>query len=487
MIDKIKSNIKKIEGKKLSIKFRILASIICLITVVFLAIILSFNLLVNRFIDSSANEQLIRARKSVEKIDDMPKPIKPPTDQNTEEPREISDFMRDVQEKVRLAEIESESNAMVINSNYTLLFPNRYNDFLKDITEMENLNNELKNKKFDLNAKENRRVSTKSRDYFVSSVNISNREEIDEQFLIIFIDISSTITLAKRINFVLLLVMCVAEALSIIIASILSEKIAKPIKELSGFAKQIGEGNFSTRESDYLDEELSELFIVMNKSAEYLDKYDKEQKTFFQNASHELRTPLMSIKGYAEAIKYNVIEKDEASDIILEESDRLSDMVEDLLYISKVDNISKSYVMIECDLRETLSNCCIKLNARAINNKIEFIYDFDDKPVLHNCDEKYLARAFLNLIENCLRYAKKNIFIRCKYIDDYINISIEDDGEGISKEDLPHIFNRFYKGEGGKHGIGLSIVESIVIKHNGLIEASNSDIGAVFTIKFPTY
>ncbi len=195
----------------------------------------------------------------------------------------------------------------------------------------------------------------------------------------------------------------------------------------------------------------------------------------------------MSIKGYAEAIKYNVIEKDEASDIILEESDRLSDMVEDLLYISKVDNISKSYVMIECDLRETLSNCCIKLNARAINNKIEFIYDFDDKPVLHNCDEKYLARAFLNLIENCLRYAKKNIFIRCKYIDDYINISIEDDGEGISKEDLPHIFNRFYKGEGGKHGIGLSIVESIVIKHNGLIEASNSDIGAVFTIKFPTY
>lgn len=86
-----------------------------------------------------------------------------------------------------------------------------------------------------------------------------------------------------------------------------------------------------------------------------------------------------------------------------------------------------------------------------------------------------------------LEVRKKNIFIRCKYIDDYINISIEDDGEGISKEDLPHIFNRFYKGEGGKHGIGLSIVESIVIKHNGLIEASNSDIGAVFTIKFPTY
>jgi len=152
--------------------------------------------------------------------------------------------------------------------------------------------------------------------------------------------------------------------------------------------------------------------------------------------------------------------------------------------------VANSTVPFDLNITKGLSRSSFFLNginARAINNKIEFIYDFDARPVLHNCDEKYLARAFLNLIENCLRYAKKNIFIRCKYIDDYINISIEDDGEGISKEDLPHIFNRFYKGEGGKHGIGLSIVESIVIKHNGSIEASNSDIGAVFTIKFPTY
>lgn len=90
-------------------------------------------------------------------------------------------------------------------------------------------------------------------------------------------------------------------------------------------------------------------------------------KNIFQNASHELRTPLMSIKGYAEAIKYNVIDSKHASDIILEESDRLSDMVEDLLYISKIDNITKDFELVECDLREVFSNCGARQNVRAIN------------------------------------------------------------------------------------------------------------------------
>ncbi|WP_304340309.1 sensor histidine kinase [Metaclostridioides mangenotii] len=475
----------KIKAKKFSIKVRILASIICLITIVFLAIILSFNILLDKYVKSSSSEQLTRARLSVEKISDLPRPLKPPNDRKMDEPKEFSEFMRNVQEKVRLAEIESDANAMVVNSKYDLVFPNRYDDYLKDIDEMENINKWLKRENFDLKSKNNIKVSTTDRDYYISSVDISNQNESKDQYLIMFIDTTSTMNLAKWINLVLILIMCVAEVMSIIIALLLSEKIASPIKELSSFAKHIGEGDFRTIEKDYSDEELSELFKVMNKSAEYLDKYDKEQKTFFQNASHELRTPLMSIKGYAEAIKYNVIEKGEASEIILEESDRLSEMVEDLLYISKVDNITKSYILTECDLREVLSNCCIKLNAKAKNSKIEFIYDFESKTVLYKCDEKHLTRAFFNLIENSLRYAHNNIFIRCKCFEDQISIEIEDDGSGISNEDLPYIFDRFYKGEGGKHGIGLSIVESIIEKHSGAITASNGKLGAVFLIEFP--
>ena len=281
-----------------------------------------------------------------------------------------------------------------------------------------------------------------------------------------------------------MLVMFLAGILSIFTAIILSNKIAKPIQELCKFAKNIGQGNFSKFDFDFADKELNELSQIMNKSAEHLDKYDKEQKIFFQNASHELRTPLMSIKGYAEAIKYNVIDKDSASDVILEESNRLSEMVEDLLYISKMDNINKDYVLVECDIREVLSNCTVKQKAMAINKGIEFKYDFSEEEVLLKCDEKSISRAFLNLIENALRYAKSQIIIGCKYNNNKVVIYIEDDGEGIKEEDLNNIFDRFYKGEKGKHGIGLSIVKAIINKHSGRVYAQNSDLGAKFTIVF---
>jgi signal transduction histidine kinase len=192
----------------------------------------------------------------------------------------------------------------------------------------------------------------------------------------------------------------------------------------------------------------------------------------------------MSIKGYAEAIKYNVIDKYSASDVILEESDRLSEMVEDLLYISKIDNITKDYILLECDIREILSNCTVKQKARAINKGIEFKYDFSEEEVLLKCDEKSISRAFLNLIENALRYANSVIIIGCNYYYNKVVIYIEDDGDGIKEEDLNHIFDRFYKGEKGRHGIGLSIVKSIINKHEGKIFAENSDLGAKFTIVF---
>ncbi|MGL5314609.1 MAG: sensor histidine kinase, partial [Peptostreptococcaceae bacterium] len=139
-------------------------------------------------------------------------------------------------------------------------------------------------------------------------------------------------------------------------------------------------------------------------------------------------------------------------------------------------------ILTECDLREVLSNCVLKQKARAITKGIEFKYDFDENPVLFNCDEKSIARAFLNLIENALRYAETEIIIGCKYGLDKIIIYIEDDGDGIKESDTLYIFDRFYKGEKGKHGIGLSIVKSIIDKHCGNIFAENSSKGAKFTI-----
>jgi len=155
--------------------------------------------------------------------------------------------------------------------------------------------------------------------------------------------------------------------------------------------------------------------------------------------------------------------------------------------ISKIDNITKDYTLVECDIREVLSNCTLKQKARAINKGIEFKYDFSEEEVLLKCNEKSISRVFLNLIENALRYANSVIIIGCKYYNKKVVIYIEDDGEGIKEEDLNNIFDRFYKGKKGKHGIGLSIVKSIINKHDGKIYAQNSDLGAKFKIVFDSH
>lgn len=480
---------------KTSIKIRILRSILILIGIIFLGITLSFNLLVNSYIENNSNKQLKKAIELVENFDNSLTPIKPheikslpreynPRESYKVERNDFQKFIKGVQEKVKMAKMQSDAQAIVIDKDYELIFPTQEEYFLKDIKEYELILNEIKAKNINLNSRETFEISTKSSNYYTSILKIKSIGNDEDNYLVLFIDISNTLNLAKQINTLLMLVMFLAGILSIFTAIILSNKIAKPIQELCKFAKNIGQGNFNKFDFDFSDKELNELSQIMNKSAQYLDKYDKEQKIFFQNASHELRTPLMSIKGYAEAIKYDVIDKDSASDVILEESNRLSEMVEDLLYISKIDNITKDYALVECDIREVLSNCTVKQKARAIKKGIEFKYDFPEEEVLLKCDEKSISRAFLNLIENALRYANSMIIIGCKYYNNKVVIYIEDDGQGIKQEDLNHIFNRFYKGEKGKHGIGLSIVKSIINKHNGRIYAQNSDLGAKFTIVF---
>lgn len=485
----------RITEKKISIKTRILVSILILLSTVFLSIVILFNISVNSYIQNKSNEQLSKATEVVENFDDSLKPLKKIHNLNEIRPEihnmkyehyKYTNFMRGIQSNIKLIESKSDAEVMVIDNNCELVFPNRDEDYLRDIDKYESILEQIKIKKINLKSINNIEISAGVDDYYVSAVKINSLDNSQVLYAVLFIDVSNTLHLAQIINIVLIIVMCISGVLAIFTAIILSNQIAKPIQKICEFARNIGQGNFEECNLDFSDKELDELSQVMNKSVKQLDKYDKEQKIFFQNASHELRTPLMSIKGYAEAIKYNVIDKNSASDIILDETNRLADMVEDLLYISKMDNITKDYISVECDLREVLSNCILKQKARAINKGIEFKYDFDENEVLFNCDEKSLTRAFLNLIENALRYSKSSITVGCKNDIDKIIIYIEDDGDGIKENDLDYIFDRFYKGNKGKHGIGLSIVKSIIEKHDGKIYAENGNVGARFTMFFKT-
>lgn len=483
---------------KKSIKRRILRSTLTLVIIILLGVFLAFNILVNSYIDKNANkelkagmnivenydyEELYERKPSLENIPNLTKiEVRENISNYTLKNKQV--FEKDMKHLIKQVGDKSKVQAMIINEDNELLFPTEEEYYVYDISYLEDIADAVKKNMETLKEISSEKVSTSNKSYYYSILKLDKTYNNKSCYILLFVDINEQLELAQNINTLLFIVMCIAGILTIFTTLFLSEKISKPIKKVSEFAKQIGDGDFTRSNMGFEDKELDELLKVMNKSAEYLDKYDKEQKIFFQNISHELRTPLMSMMGYAEAIKYNVMEKEKACNIILEEGDKLKDMIEELLYISRMDSISEELHLLNLDLREILSSCIESKQATAVNTSIELICDFDEKPVMYICDEKSLRRAFLNIIENGLRYAKSKMYITCKFINKDIVIVIENDGENINNKDMPYIFERFYKGDKGKSGIGLSIVKSIIEKHKGNIYCENTNKGVRFTIIF---
>ena len=210
----------------------------------------------------------------------------------------------------------------------------------------------------------------------------------------------------------------------------------------------------------------------------------ERQQTFFQNASHELKTPLMAIQGYAEGIQAGVMDTGSATEVILEESDRVTELVEELLDISKIDMGRQLLAFSEMDIRELLYDS-IRAVEPAAAGGIAIVPDFPEEPVMVSCDDTRLRRAVTNILSNGVRYARSELRLTCRADKRHVTIRIQDDGDGIAEEDIPHIFDRFYMGKSGKSGIGLALTKEIVHLHRGTIRAYNGETGAVFEISIP--
>ena len=216
-----------------------------------------------------------------------------------------------------------------------------------------------------------------------------------------------------------------------------------------------------------------------------IEKEAERQQTFFQNASHELKTPLMAIQGYAEGIQAGVMDTGSAAEGILKESDRMTELVEELLDISKIDMGRQQLALSEMDVRELLYDSIRAVEPAAAAGGITITPDFPETPVMVSCDDTRLRRAVTNILSNGVRYARSELRLTCRTDKRHVTIWIQDDGDGIAEEDLPHIFDRFYMGKNGKSGIGLALTKEIIHLHKGTIRAYNGDGGAVFEISIP--
>lgn len=285
--------------------------------------------------------------------------------------------------------------------------------------------------------------------------------------------------------------------LSALIVSYLSiDKFIKPIKALTIASKDIAEGNFSKRVLVDTKDEIGELGDTFNHMARELESLENIRKDFVANVSHELRTPLTSIGGFIEMLKTKDLSdknKKKALDIMDIEVDRLKNLINELLLLSRIENTLDVKAKELVDIEEILYNVIQLLETQRRDMNIS-IKTYIEKGIPHIMGDKDLFHLVLtNLIENSIKYGKEEGFIKIEIVryKTGIKINIEDNGVGITDEDKEKIFESFYRVEKSRlnddksTGLGLSIVKNIINLLDGTIEVeSEFSKGSKFIITF---
>ena len=315
-------------------------------------------------------------------------------------------------------------------------------------------------------------------------ISVARDPERPDGYIVCYADVTAIQAFTRQANLTLLGIIFAAIAFSVLLSGWISRSFAEPIQNLSAFAEEIGRGDFRRREFQFKDAEFIRLAESMNRMADELRDANRKQETFFQNVSHELRTPLTSIRGNAEGIVYGIMDPQVSGKIILSEADRLGGFVEDILYLSRLGRAAPDGKAAPLDLRDLLSLCVSEQRAEADKRGVSFAFDFDATPVLFAIPERDARQLFGNLLSNAIRYAASRVRLDCHADASGVTVRVSDDGPGVSPEDAPRIFERFYKGAGGKHGIGLSIAKATADAYGGTIDVKR-DGGAVFEVRFP--
>lgn len=287
------------------------------------------------------------------------------------------------------------------------------------------------------------------------------------------------------VNIILFSIILFGILISIYFSERIASHITVPIARLGKLSLQIGQGNFDVSHVSIPQDilEFKQLYENICLMVGKLEAYDRNQKTFLVNASHELRTPLMSIQGYAEGIESGIFpDSKEAAQVIKRESIRLNGLVSELLTLSRYESGAYKPQWEEVNLCHLLKDYSQRLMGLAAKSGKELVLRFPEYEVIIQMDDVLLSQAVMNIVSNCFRYAREKVTISLEKKEDAVLLWISDDGDGIPEKDIPYIFDRFYKGKNGNHGLGLAIAKSAAELLNGKIEAYNGEQGAVFEI-----
>jgi signal transduction histidine kinase len=301
----------------------------------------------------------------------------------------------------------------------------------------------------------------------------------------------------RNINLIFILAGVLAILLAFILSFILADRISKPLSDLTAATESIAEGDYGQRVDVGGGREVEELGKAFNTLSENLERNEILRRSMVTDIAHELRTPLTTLRGHIEALEDGVIEPDQATiDSLMEDTLLLSRLVEDLQQLSLAEAGQLKLDLMPVDVGETVRAAVSRFEPKLSRKKISLELEIPPDLPKVKADQLRIAQVLNNLVQNSLVHTPEggSITVEAKRLRDEVVFSVSDTGPGISREDLPYIFERFYRTDKsrtratGGTGLGLSIAKSLVEAHGGMIRAeSKGEKGTAIFFSVPVF
>lgn len=263
--------------------------------------------------------------------------------------------------------------------------------------------------------------------------------------------------------------------LSVLLAFLMARHVSRPMEDMNKSAKNLAKGDYGTRfcETDFL--EIRELSDTLNEAAKELSKVEGFRRELLANIAHDLRTPLSLIYSYAEMMHDFPGEiRPEQTQVIMEETSRLSSLVNDVFEVSKLETGTQVLSCSSYPLTEQIAEIIRRMEALLRKEEISIVFEYQEA-VYVEADSVKIGQVFYNLLQNAINYVGKDkqILVRQSLVNNQVKIEVIDHGDGIREEDTPYIWDRYYKVQKVHRravhgtGLGLCIVKKIMEMHGG--------------------
>lgn len=288
-------------------------------------------------------------------------------------------------------------------------------------------------------------------------------------------------------------VICMGVLLLLVVTGVyFIRSIVRPIKQINATTRKFAKGDFSVRIDSSSNDEIGDLCVSINQMADELSNTENMKNEFISSVSHELRTPLTAIKGWAETM---CMEADPDTvqrgvHVIVNETERLSEMVEELLDFSRMQSGRFSLQCATMDVLAELGDAVLIYTEKANRENIRIIYQEPEMLPFVYGDKNRIRQVFINVIDNAIKYSNpgSTITVSAEEVGNMIQVTITDNGVGISAADLPRVKTKFFKANHTRRGsgIGLAVADEIITMHGGRLDiTSELNVGTNVTITLP--